>query len=100
MAKIECEIFRNERFISREKKLSDTIKKIALRKFQGKFALPLKAAKENLSCCKRKMGLAHKPFEIILSCDISTNYFLCYDLTEDTLLFDSVYLRKPEKSSL
>ena len=57
-------MFRNEGFITREKKLSDTIKKINLPKFQAKPQVVVSAAKESLSACKKRLGQAQHIFDI------------------------------------
>ena len=92
--------FRHERFINRENKLSATIKKVNSPKFQAKPPVLAVAASESISACKKRLGNTQHLFDIARSRDIPTRDILRHELTNDNILFDGMYLQKPDKASL
>ena len=93
--------FCEERFLKKEKKLADTIKRITAPQFLQKNR---KASTENkLDTAKsslKLLGKAQKEIEIARSRDYPLREILQYDLTRDCPLFDEVGLARHKKHEI
>ena len=95
--------FRKERYIMKEKKLSDDIKRISL----PPFLLKCRDKKQNLASSKggikkamKEVGKSQKHIEIAGSREISMRGILQFNHIDDNFLFDGESTSKPEKHKI
>ena len=82
--------FREERFLKKEKKLADTIKRTTVPQFLQK----VDATKSSL----KRLGKAQKKIDIAHSRGSPLHEILQYDLTRDCPLFDEVGVARHKKT--
>ena len=92
----QYEKFRNERFVTRTKKLSDTLTKVILPKFGEKKQKP-KTNQQLVKSTAKRIGEAQKQIEIARERGISTGEILSYDHLNENILFVEDLTAKPNK---
>ena len=95
----QYEKFRNERFVTRTKKLSDTLTKVILPKFEEKKQKP-KTNQQLVKSTAKRIGEAQKQLEIARERGISIGEILSYDHLNENILFVEDLTAKPNKSEL
>ena len=88
-------MFREDRFVSKSKKLSDTITKVNLPTFDHQ-----NKTREKLKPIVKNIGVAQKQIDIARARGITMTELLCYDLLADNSLFEGDLTAKPNKSEL
>ena len=95
--------FRKERYITKEKKLSDTIKRISLPPFlpkgKDKKQKPV-SSKEVIKKAMKEVGRSQKHIDIARSRGIPMRKISQFDHTDDNFLFDGEGTSKPEKHKI
>ena len=89
-------VFREESYVNKSKKLSDTITKVNLPKFDGKDQKQKKESKPVL----KKVGDAQKQIDIARARGISMKEILSFDHLTSNLLFEEDLTAKQNKSDL
>ena len=91
--------FRHELFITKEVNLGETIKKANLPKFKSTSTSKV-SANITATVMKKKIGQEQREINIACSRGVSMKKILEYDHIEQSLIFDDILTKKPEKSSL
>ena len=89
-------VFRNERLVTKTKKLSETIKKVNLPSFDRSDQTQKKSTKPTL----KKIGDAQKQIDVARARGITLKEILCYDHLNTNILFEEDLTAKPNKSEL
>ena len=93
------ESFRRQRYNTKEVKLGETIKKSNMPKFKStnttKVSLNVAA-----TALKKKIGLGQRDIDIARSRGVSMKKLLEYDHMEQSVIFEDILTKKPDKSSL
>ena len=93
----QYKIFREERYIQKIKKLSDTIKKYNFPNLGHIFKSDSQQKKSSSNTTK-EIAQAQKIIDIARSHGIHMSEVLEYDLTSKSYLFDNYYTSTPDKS--
>ena len=91
--------FRNARFVTKEMKLSDTIKRKNLPSFRakGKAASLEGSSLQTKKATSKKLGKMQKEIDMARSRGIATSELLKHDLVEESPLFHGDDMTKPQK---
>ena len=93
-----CDLFRNERFVVKSRKLSDTIKKVNLTSF---IEIPTAEKKQqNSDALVKELSNVQKNIDIARGQGITLSEILQHDLLATNVLFSDDITSKPEKHML
>ena len=91
--------FRRQRFITKEVKLGETIKKANLPKFKSTSTSKV-SANITATVMKKKIGQGQREIDIARSRGVSMKKIIEYDHLEQSLIFEDILTKKPDKGSL